>query len=293
MVRELKDALLDTNGDYRKYRTNPKYRGGWFLDCFNPIEYYEYAKSGELVIMALIQLAVLILLYVFFLSAISVDSWYGMAFFIAVLLRLIINLTTYNPLHILFRRWRLLQYAGPMVSTEDCTLREFNAAIYERYSRWIDWFWIILSKSKVLRFVYILWMLFFFLVTSMTIILGIAEKSATINLLWLILPFADFIISSIRLRSAGAVERNDEPFDLLGEYSVSKTVQISSNSTLTTTYTDAQVYFLESVTPYNPDNGHTRLGGSSAQVSSASSLEMYPPPQPQQHSAETGSSPAW
>eukprot|EP00762_Andalucia_godoyi_P008843 ANDGO_01183.mRNA.1 hypothetical protein len=281
--------MLDTNGDYRKYRTNPTFRGGWFLDCFNPIEYYEYAKSGQLALYAAVQLAVLILLYVFFFSTISTDSWYGMAFFVAVILRLIVNLTTYNPLHILFRRWRLLQYAGPMVTPENYMAQEFQVAIFERYSRWIDWFWIILSKSKLLRVLYPLWMLFFVVVTGMSIIFGMTEKSDNLKFLWLILPVADFVISSLRLGSAGAVERNEEPFDLLGEYSVSKTVQMSSNSTLTTTYTDAQVYFLDSVTVYNPNGGNTRLESSDAQVSDTSGIEMHPPP----HSEGTRASSAW
>eukprot|EP00762_Andalucia_godoyi_P003120 ANDGO_01155.mRNA.1 hypothetical protein len=269
MVRELTTALLDAEGNYRKFITNPQFRGGWQVDVFNPLEYYETAKSYLTAVYSVLQLAILLMLFVLFSETIPRDTWFGMAFFVSIIARLVINATTYNPLHILFRRWRLLHFSGPMVTSENFVDKGFLVHIYEAYSRWIDWLPIIVSKNSMLRIVYCIWLLFFFLVTILSVVFSPTRSSSNLWYLWIIVPLADFVICSRRMLSGGAVERNDPPFDILGEYNVSKTVSVSSNMTITTTCTDAQVYFLESITDYDPMQGGCAPGSSAARVANA------------------------
>eukprot|EP00762_Andalucia_godoyi_P007360 ANDGO_01609.mRNA.1 hypothetical protein len=290
MVNDLSVAYRDTDGNLRKYTTDSRFRGNaWKLHTFNPLDYYETAASSKVIVMSVVQLVILIMLYIILGTSIAVSQWYGVLFLISIIVRLIMNVTVYNPAHIWFRRKRLLTYTGPMVSSYNVVEKQFLTFIYETYTRWIDWLPLVLAKSKLVRFLYSVWLVLFFIITLLTIILGMNNNDSSAKFLWIIVPFVDLGICASRM-FGGVVEKDEGTFDLLGLYTVSKTVSYSTTAgstttttTITTTYSDVQVYSLASV---NPDPAYA--SASKAQIAADIEAPSQGPPDLNTTGTETG-----
>jgi hypothetical protein len=259
MVQDLKLSYQDTDGNLRLYNVESQFSArAWRLSVFNPLAYYEDARGVGAMVKSVVQFVILVLfLAILGTAAVNAGQWYGVLFIISVIVRLIINVTVYNPLHIWFRRSRLTSYTGPQVSTDDVVLPVFNQFVYDTYARWIDWLPILLQKNKLIRILYVLWFMAFFIIAILMIVLGIPGDAGS-KFLWLIVPFVDMIMLSTRMFN-GAPTRDATPFDITGLHTVTKTVSSSSTvgnttttTTVTTTYSNVRVYRLIDVKKGTP-----------------------------------------